>query len=304
MCAGFSQEILWRNFFNIQQILCLNDEQFAHFLEISPKVFESLCKNKSILPLDIAATLSEKLFFDIVDFLEKDLDMDAISSVYYKLAQLPERYRPAAFSRARTLTHIFDYIERKQGKLRKNIILRKFQTDGRFFSNPENLLNIHFITDLTEHLHHLGYTQEDFFQMGRNSALVNSRGAVRDRLQDAKTVRDGFEKFVSCAAPMFDRNCDYIIKKITNEKIVIDVPVRTEVQDALNSKVIANEHICQVKMGIISAIPMYLGIPQYVPVKKIHSVFDGNPSNVYEADLSIFANLSSDRNTDLPAIYQ
>ncbi|MEK6624599.1 MAG: hypothetical protein AABY86_06510, partial [Bdellovibrionota bacterium] len=196
MCANLSQQILWRNFSKIQHCLCLSDDQFAHFLEVSPISFKALSSNKTTLPLGIAVTLSEKLHFDLEDFLEKDLDMDAISSAYFKLDQLPERYRPAAFSRARTLTHIFDYIEKKEGKLRKNIILRKFQTSGEFFNNPDNLLNIHFITDLTEHLHRLGYTKEDFFQMGQNSAHVNSRGPVVDYLKDAKTLKNGFEKFI------------------------------------------------------------------------------------------------------------
>ncbi|HAZ11629.1 MAG: hypothetical protein A2X86_18055 [Bdellovibrionales bacterium GWA2_49_15] len=304
MDSNFSQIILWRNFSNIQKVLNLSDDEYARFLNIGPKTFRTLTSTKAAFPLDIAATLSEKLFFDLADFLEKDLDMDAIYSAYFKIEQLPERYRPAAFCRARSLAHVLDYVERKQGKLRKNIILRKFQTNGAFFKNLDNAHNIHFNEDLTAHLHHLGYDKSDFFQMGQNSVHLNSKGPVQDCLREAKSVKNGVEIFFECVSPMFDRTHHYKITTMTKDKIILDAPRNKEAQDALHTKIISNEHLCQLKLGIFSAVPLYLGIQQYLPVKKTRSVFEGAPSNVYELDLSVLSHLSGISNTTLSPIYQ
>ncbi len=294
--------ILWENLSEIQKTLGLNAKKWAEYLEMSESAWRSIIRSKN-LPLDVAATLSEKLTVDIFDLASKKLDMGAVFSCYHKLGQLPEKYQAGAFSRARTLLHILDYIERKDGVLRKKIILRKFQIDSGFFCNPENLLNIHFITDLTNYLRTQGYTNNDFIMMGRHSSQMNTTGPVAKVLREAKSFKNGVEIFFEHVSPLFDRNYQYKVNRYDHEKIVVSVKAREEALDSLKSTKIGNQSLSVLKMGIFSALPCYLQMPGFLPVNCTHSMYEGHSADIYEIGLNPIISLSGTRNSGRPAIY-
>ncbi|MBC7693696.1 MAG: hypothetical protein H7222_18160 [Methylotenera sp.] len=175
---------------------------------------------------------------------------------------LPARFSVGAFSRRRTSIHLLDYVELNHGWRTRSRILRHFQMSEALFKDPDQSININFVTELCEYLSKSGCSTDVMKSMGEHSFVANRKTPLGRLLRSYGTSRMLHEHvFTELISPYFDKNCIYQLVEISDHHCVVTARPSTEVQDELMQKVIGSTHVCSAKVGSFQSLSGYLGLP-------------------------------------------
>lgn len=250
----------WRNISQIQNVLLLNDEGVAALLDINISGYLKL-KNALKLPyFENVYNLCERLGTTQNSLYEGDVDLIQIRNLYLgNFCELPAKYDYGKLSKSRTIINCLDYVELRYGMGTKLALLRSLNIDPRFFDSPDRDMNLNVLTDLCKQLEILGFTNEDYKNLGRRSYDVNKSTELGHIFSSYKNVYDLFEDICATLSTKFDKNFNYDISKIEGGAIYIQSRPTELAQDLLHTSNVGNNTICQTKLGVFGTFPKYLG---------------------------------------------
>lgn len=254
-------------------------------LGISKKQYQAFLQGKAGLPksaieamAQFAGVTPEQLVTGAVDFKEIATRFGAGEK------DLPERYAIAAFGRRRTTITSLDYIEQRLGWRVRMDTLRRFDLNEAIFSDFMAPINVQFISDAVEHLHHRhGIDTREFFLMGAHSASQNRGTLIGETLSSAASVAEEYEVFLTALIKFFEQNTRYSIVRLSAERCTVDVTSHRFIAEALERKHLGNPHICALKGGILATLPLYLDL-EPASVEETHCVHRGDLTCRYEIE--------------------
>lgn len=287
-------EIFWRNLEKIKNTLLLDDSGFAGTLGLSLKEYIKLRDSSTFLPLDCMFEFAEKMNFHLEDLMSKDFKMKTEVKKSNGEFVLGERYSYATYSEIQPLRNIINYLELVRGERAKINLIRKFQLTEEFFAQTEQKTNINLITDIVAYMDKTyRFSDSEFIGMGQRTPFVTKSTYLSDKLSHHKTVQDVVSSFFEECTHLFDQNYHYRISSMESDQAIIEAIPRNYVLDEMKIKRqdFGNEKLCLTRMGVISSMT-YFKYGTNAPITKIASLQNGDMSNRYLVDLSIFKNLS------------
>lgn len=277
-------QIFWTNLESIKNVMQLSDDEFSNSLGLTKSELNKFKIRGATPPLLSVFQIAEKYNFHLEDLLNSQFKLifnknNATSN------SLNQRYTSGAYSKTRPITNILNYVEVNFGERAKINLLRKFQLNEDFISNPNSSVNIHLISDIALYLKDLyNFSNLDFFKMGQRTPYVASNQVITDKLSQYRKIKDMYVHFVEEMSPMFDYNYDYKIKSLNAVEMIIDSIPRSEVLDELEIRQsdFGNNQVCLTRMGVISSVPVArFGKDSFSRVTKVKSLYEGECTNTY-----------------------
>jgi predicted hydrocarbon binding protein len=195
--------------------------------------------------------------------------------------QFPERYVAGAFSRKRTSINILAYLEDFHSWEMRDQILRQFQMSEAALRDPNEWINVRFLSDLCEYLSKHGFSESALVAMGSYSLITNFDSNLGIEFRKLQSPSEVIENCFGPLVTLYDRNIDYKIAELHEECAVIEARSNRDVLDALKIREIGNTPYCQVKSGVFSSLVGYLGLP-FARVEETSCVHRGDEYCRYE----------------------
>lgn len=230
--------------------------------------------------------LTRELKLDPERLARGEVDMAALLTRHRGPAnELPEVYSVAAYSKRRTSLHLLSYLERQLGPEAVDELLWRFDLDHRSFKDPDGVINLRFLTDLTGYLARKGATPDLLFDMGANAARVNRDSELGILLRSCESVPEAYDLQVNHLMGHYDRNFRYRLLSLTESHCVIECRERSDVTEALRVRHLGSSQVCEVKLGVSGAVTAYLGLPVSRAVET-HCVHRGDATCRYLVDFA------------------
>ncbi len=254
------------------------DQELSGILGVSKNF---LNKNKSIndLRLDQLSRLSEELDCSVETFAQGMFDLDVLKSKKDQI-QLPKRYQMAAFSKIRTSSSLFQFIESYFGEDYKNRILKTLQVKNKHLENQDENISMRLVIDIANLLSFRKVNPITLQKMGEFSAFSNRVGRVGEFFSECRTVTEVYEKLVPVMGDFFEKNHHYKILKLNKNECWIEAKTSQLVQDSLSKKCFGSMATCDVRSGVAGSFSLYVG----KKVKKVNHplcMHRGDPACVY-----------------------
>lgn len=273
---------LWRNIEALKEAATLNDGHMSIVMGLDEAHFRQLNEFAFDIPLYAAARLSESFNVDIMSLLAGQIDPEAGALFFLNGPEaLPERYRPAQFSRVRSVLNLLRGVEERCGSDYLERLLRRTQVPRASLHDADASINVHFLNDLTSLLIERGWSREELFSLGQFSFQTHQNSSFGKTMATYGNWKNLFEALVHQHAAAFDRNYDYRLVHCSDDSVVIEGHPREEVMEGLKTTVFDNEYACLTRMGVMSTIPCYIGLTPAI-VRKTKSVARGDEFNRYE----------------------
>jgi hypothetical protein len=282
-------QIFWFNLEKIKDTLLLNDKDFSIYLGLSYPFYKKIKDSYKYPPLDCVYELSEKLNFHFEDLLDVDFKFHPPHLTGIRLL---DKYSHATYSFTKPIMNIFDYVERTRGYRARINLLRKFQLSEDFISNEKQKANIHLITDIVEYLRSTyRFSNHEYFLMGQRTPFVSKNEFLREKLTGHKSVQSMYGQFFEECTHIFDKNLTYRLETMTSEYAVVSATPNRDVLEELRIKrdQFASNHTSLTRGGVMSSMTWFQ-FKQNVPIKRISSIYNGDRSDNYFLNLSIFKN--------------
>lgn len=270
----------------IQTATGLSDQEFCEATEVSLNVLLNYKSRRKDLSLNDLERILAFVSVSYDNFYKCRIDFDAIANRFRRAGSgIPSRYFQGAFSRKRTSTNVLSYAKRVLAPEQYLILLRSFQATPSDFENPDELVSITFLEDLTTKLHSMGMSENDFDLMGIESFLLNRGSAFK---VESTTQKEVIEEFFGRPGLIkkFDENTDYLPVKIRSG-YRIDVTASQKAASALKRKILGNVHTCRTKGVVLSTFSGYAGLP-LMTFRKTGCVHQGDSRCSYEFDPLIY----------------
>lgn len=97
--------------------------------------------------------------------------------------------------------------------------------------------------------------------MGAFTYEGNKNSVVAQLFAELSTVQQAYEFFFNDCMKLFEQNCFYNIKYADTEKMTVEYITNPHVAAESGVRHLGNEHVCELKVGLIANIPRYLGLP-------------------------------------------
>jgi hypothetical protein len=167
--------------------------------------------------------------------------------------------------------------------------MRHLQVTESVFSNPDELINLRFNTDLCDYLCKNYGGSALFQQMGAYSIISNMNAPFAQALALNTSVKDLHAHFIEgVLANHWEQNCRYRILKMTNTSLIAESIPNPDVAVALKTRHPGSALVCQTKVGIVSSVPGYLDLP-FSHAEEISCVHRGDERCIYEVNFEFSA---------------
>ena len=280
------QSVFWKQISMLQNVLMLADSGMSSLLDMKLEDFLIAKKIQGSISLSQLDVLLDKLGISIDNFFEGKIDYIQVRDKFLgNLEALPVRYDSVKLSKARTLTNCLRYIEMKYGEAFKNSILRQLQVDPRFFDNPNRLTNIRLMKDLFDLLESVGFSKQDFTNMGLMSYDINKASSMGEQYRSYRNFEELMEDLCNGLSSNYDQNYDYFIVRKDSESITLGSRPSAEVLEYLKADEIGSDRICQTKLGVLSSLPKYLKY-EFSDAQKVKCMREGNSHYEYKINYS------------------
>jgi hypothetical protein len=277
---------LWNNVEAIQQTLALSDHQIAEVLGMSEPTFHYNRSRKMFLNVSSVERFSGITHVTLEELFSEEIDLESVRDRFTRAQNtIPERYAKAAFSKRRTCINVLAYLEFRYGFKFKREILNKFQISESLFLNPDETINIRFLSDLCKELKRLGVDDQALFSMGTFSAVTNYHGPVGQVARSEKSTRDAYERIFTQYMHLFDRNSHYKLISLKDNVARVKVTFTEELKEGLRAKQLANSAFCMVRAGVGCSFPMYFGLP-VARLTKDKCIHQGDEYCLHDFDFS------------------
>jgi predicted hydrocarbon binding protein len=213
------------------------------------------------------------------------IDYQVVAARYNgDLAVLPERYQEGAGSRRRSSLNLLNATEELLGWRARMMAMRYLQVTEAVFADPDQLINLRFNTDLCEYLSKNYGENHLFYQMGAYSLVHNVNTPIGAYMASSPSVKEAHPRFIEeIVSRQWEKNYTYKILKLTDTLCVAEGVPNPDIADSLKVRHPGSVEVCQTKVGIISAIPGYMGLP-FSHAEEIKCVHRGDEKCVYEMD--------------------
>jgi hypothetical protein len=152
------------------------------------------------------------------------------------------------------------------------------------FANPDEFINLRFNTDLCNYLSNNYGGNHLFYQMGAYSLVNFMHTPIGTAMAKAPSVKEAHPLFIEdIVARQWEKNVTYKILKLTDTLCIAEGIPNPDIADSLKTRHPGSASVCQTKVGIISAIPGYMGLP-FSHAEEIKCVHRGDEKCVYEMD--------------------
>jgi hypothetical protein len=272
----------WAKLDDLRSHMSLGHEAMADRLALTPKRYSMLYFNKIEPPICAVEAMLEEFDIDSDVFFFGELDyktLEAHARGHY--SRLPERYTVAAYSKKRTVIPLLSCLEAFQGKPSVERLLSRFQCRPEAFQDPNEPINIRFVSDLCDHLSKTGFEDRLLYQMAKTSSLLSRDAELRKRFADCRNPTEVFEKITTQLGHVFDTNHSYKIDKIIDGGIRLTSRFDKAVMEELKQSSLGNKPCCVLRAGTLSTIPTIIG-NETARVKKAECSHDGSELCAYD----------------------
>jgi hypothetical protein len=268
----------------------LDPRAWCEVLGTAENEYRRMVQGQLPLSLRCVESAAEYSGLSLEHFMARDIDFATIAARRGgDTGYLRDRYSKGAFSKRRVSINLLGSIEEFLGWRVKMAALRRLQVSEAAFRDPDQLISIHFNTDLLDYVHRNGCTDEQLFAMGAFSVISYSNSPVGKALSSLSDVPQMFELMIEELLPKFiEKNSIYRIHTLDSGRCVFDVFTNTDVLDALGERKVGSHAICQSKAGVTAAIPAYSGLP-FAAVEEILCVHHGDAFCRFEVDFQVAA---------------
>lgn len=276
------RQVLWHNIQLLREVSRLPEADFARLLGFSEENYLSLKKQTKDVPLTAAVRLSEAFNVDLHGLWGSSIDRKAAERYFHRAPiELPERYNVGKFSKVRSVLNLLEGVRLQRGEQYLENLLRHSQIPQSFFDDPEKMINVRFLTDLTELLAQRGWSSQQLFALGQMSYQTHRQSSFGQSMATYRSWKKVYEGLVLHHSGAFDRNYDYKLHLSQEDRIIIDAVPREEVCEALKTDVFDTETTCFTRMGVMSTASCYASLPASI-VTKLKSIHEGDGRNRYE----------------------
>lgn len=283
--AGRSS-VAWEQLERIRVSLGVPFDEWEALTRLTRAELASLEASRGQPPLSAVEAVAEALDLDPERILAGEVDIHALLAHRGgSVCHLPQRYERAAFSRLRTSSHLLDYVELHFGWRARQRILNRFQITDSLFLSKDHQINIRFLSDVCDLLHHSGVSFEQLRRMGMHSTIANYHSPLGEIFRQHPDPMDLWQTAVfELGHRYYDRNFIYRIDSLTRDELRLEAAPNPEVQEALDTRYIGSPAVCASKSGTIAALTTYVGLPS-APIRETRCIHRGDPVCFFVLDL-------------------
>lgn len=249
----------------LRDSLDLSVREWASMLEVTERAYRSQLSGASRITLEqsVIESLADELEITPEAIMTGDIDFSVVAKRRVGLATaLPERFAKSAYSKVRTSSHLLDYIEMHLGWRARSQVLRRFQLNDSIFADLDYEINVLFISELCERLHREGMPLESFYEMGKLSVISNLNGSLSTLFSKEPGPKSLYERcFNELISKYYDRNFDYRLASLGDDRCVVFAKPREQVLDELRLCALGNSATCAARAGTFASLTGYLGLP-------------------------------------------
>lgn len=201
------------------------------------------------------------------------------------MEKLPETYSKAAYGRMRTSISSVNFLEKAVGWRLRLDAIRNLKISESMLQDPFASISMKFITDLCNYLQKRSFGDNDFFAMGAYTFESNDNTIVSKLFSEFASPKEAYEFFFNDCMKLFEQNCTYTITKINDASLTMEYLTNPDVAAEVGTRHLGSPQICQLKKGVTSVIPRYLGLAA-AKVNKVSCVHSGDPTCRFDVDFS------------------
>jgi predicted hydrocarbon binding protein len=172
--------------------------------------------------------------------------------------EMPEPYSYAQYGRRRTTITTFEYIERYHGWKMRSDVLKHLGLSESILQDPFAPISMRVITDALAYLAKRQFKARDFFGMGLYTYIGNAKTILGEHYGQMSSPKEVIENMWSDCLNFYEQNCRYRFLKLSDQGAVIEVVSEKHVAEEMGVKHLGNEHVCQLKAGMMASAPMYM----------------------------------------------
>lgn len=279
------------NFEKIRRTLNLSIPTWCEVIGTKESQYKSLVKLPNRLSIESVMAVSQQYNLNIEQLLNGEIDLLALSHHFSGNHHfIPDRYNVAAFSRKRTVLNNLEYLQEKIDWNARHHLLKKMQISEASLHDEKENINLRFFEDFyTITKQDFGFTEKDFVAIGQRTVSRFLDAPIAQEFRSCRTLLEVYGRLVGDLLNLYEKhNCFYKITKVSGTKITIHVTSNPDVASAFGVKHIGSASVCQFKLGVFGATPLYLHrkLPM-AATKKLECEHWGDKACIFEIDFSL-----------------
>lgn len=245
----------------LREALKLSKSNWASYLEVKPSEYERLLKQQKAFSALSLFRLCERLDLNVSAFQTGSIDYEAVYQLHRgNTAYINPKYLVAAYSKKFSMINMLNFVERRRGPCLRTSLSRNFQISEEFWKNDfSGSINYRLITEALSYLQGRGFAPEDFHAMGVHSGNTLRGSEIGNRLGSCRRTKDVYDLLFSEVIFKMEHNCNYKLSGLTAQGCTVEMRSHPEVAEAFQVKHLGNLASCDVKRGILAAMPTFMG---------------------------------------------
>jgi hypothetical protein len=270
--------------------LGMDDHQWAQILDVSTDDYADIRKNMKSVSIIALARVADHLQLTLDGIMNNRIDYSIVAARQNgNVHLLPERYQVGARSRQRSSLNLLNATEEFLGWRARAMVMRHLQVTEATFSNPDDLINLRFNTDLCEYINKNYSGSHLFYHMGAYSVISNMNSPFAKIMSQMKSLPDLYQFYVEeMVVKHWEQNYNYRITNMTATSCRIESTPNNDVAAVLGVRNPGSHLVCQTKLGVSASVPGYLGLP-FANARETSCVHLGDSSCVQEIDFELAA---------------
>lgn len=256
-------------------------------LKLKKSQYRDIVRRSTTITLPTLVTVAERFNLSLQSLYSGEIDLEVFKAHQTgDLGVVPARYRVAAHSRIRSTIASLEYLNRFHGPSLRTEILRHLQVTETALLDPDGAINVFLPVDIFSILKRSYRFQESqFTAMGHYSFIVNQAPAFTSAYRSVTLAKHLYERMFGDLLKIYERNCTYHLKELTNSICVVDCYSNQEVTQLLKTRHIGTRETCLWKAGLFTTAPQYLKLP-YATVQETECVHLGDRLCRYRINFS------------------
>ena len=281
-----THELFWSQLDLIQNVLHLDDKNYASFVELSSSEYLKLKSSKTFPKVANLDHFCKRLKVSQSQLFEGDINYISLKERFLSTPnELPYRYRYGSLSKSRTIINLFDYIETAYGLKLKLALIEQLGIPSYLLDSPDHHININLITDLCDLLKKIGFTKSEFVNLGLASFYTNYNNSFGQYLRKHRNIEEMFYDLCSNLSHEFEKNFSYKLERINDNKIIVLAKPTEQAKELLGTHLVGTPDACLTKQGVFATFPRYLGY-QYSKVEKTDCLYENHSYTKYSINFS------------------
>ncbi|QDK36369.1 hypothetical protein [Bdellovibrio sp. NC01] len=260
----------------------LNESDWQDLLGVGWWDYKMIRSGQRKLPETSLIKLSDHFQYDPQSLISGNIDFHDIQ-IKNEINHwtMPESYSYAAYGRRRTTITTFEYLEKYHGWQLRYDLLKHLNLSESVMRDPFAPISMRIITDAAAYLAQRHFGPKDFFAMGMYSFVGNVNTILGKFYAGLSSPKEILEHMWGDCLKFYEKNCIYRFLRLDDQGGLLEVISEPLVAEEMRVAHLGNEHICQLKAGMMASAPMYLGHSQ-AQVKEKCCVHKGAPSCIFE----------------------